>query len=156
MPVADYLAMQEHNDALFRELQLIRIRMRTPGSEDAHEPPRLVSLVERLLAQFRSQRDTQREEVARAQARGAETVDLEALAPPAAVPAARTYVDMLEEVDELCRSGELLVPPPTERVRRLRRWFVEQMAAQLLDGAPPARPYDRPGTGRGTGHSAPA
>jgi hypothetical protein len=144
VPVADYLALQEHNDALFRELQLIRIRMRTQGAEAASEPPRLVSLVDRLLAQFRRQRDTQRDEVARAQARGARTVDLDTETSPAAVPAARAYVDLLEEADEFCRSGELLVPPPPERVRWLRRWFVEQMAAQLLDGAPPARPDDLP------------
>jgi hypothetical protein len=140
VPVADYLALQEHNDALFRELQLIRIRMRTQGAESVSAPPRLVSLVDRLLAQFRIQRDTQRDEVARAQARGAETVDIDAMVPPAVVPAARGYVDLLEEADEFCRSGELLVPPPSERVRSLRRWFVEQMATQLLDGAPPARP----------------
>ncbi len=157
VPVADYLALQEHNDALFRELQLIRIRMHTQGTEGGSEPPRLISLVDRLLGQFRSQRDTQRDEVARAQARGARTVDIEIAAPPAAVPAARAYVDLLEEADEFCRSGELLVPPPPERVRWLRRWFVEQMAAQLLDGAPPARPDDRPpGAEPGAGRPAPA
>lgn len=142
VPVADYLALQEHNDALFRELQLIRIRMRTQGSESVTEPPRLVALVEPLLAQFRRQRDSQRDDVAKAQARGAATVDIEIRVSAAAVPAARAYVDLLEEADEFCRSGELLVPPPAERVRWLRRWFVEQMAAQLLDGAPPARPDD--------------
>jgi hypothetical protein len=132
VPVADYLELQEHNDALLRELQLIRIRLRTQGGESANEPPRgLPGLVDRLLGEFRGQRDTWREEVARAQASGAETVELEMEVPPAAVPAARAYVELLEEADEFCRTGALLVPPPSERVRRLRRWFVEQMAAQL-------------------------
>jgi hypothetical protein len=135
VPVADYLELQEHNDALFRELQLIRIRLRTQGGEAATEPPRgLLSLADRLLAEFRRQRDTWREEVARAQASGADTVDLELEVPPAAVPAARAYVELLEEADEFSRTGELLVPPPSGRVRRLRRWFVEQMAAQLRSG----------------------
>ncbi len=156
VPVADYLAMQEHNDALFRELQLIRIRMRTQGGEATAEPPRVVSLADRLLAQFRSQSDTLRDEVATAQARGAETVDLDAEVPPAAVPAARAYVDLLEEADEFCRSGELLLPAPPARVRWLRRWFVEQMAAQLLDGAPPARPDGGPGAEPGAARPAPA
>jgi hypothetical protein len=145
VPVADYLALQEHNDALFRELQLIRIRMRTQGGEASAEPPGLVSLADRLLSQFRSQSDTLRDEVAKAQARGAEAVDLDSEVPPSSVPAARAYVDLLEEADEFCRSGALLVPPPPERVRWLRRWFVEQMAAQLLEGAPPARPDGGPG-----------
>jgi hypothetical protein len=148
VPVTDYLAMQEHNDALFRELQLIRIRMQTQGGEGAADPPRLASLADRLLTQFRSQSDTLRDEVAKAQARGAETVDLESDGFPAAVPAARAYVDLLEEADEFCRSGELLVPPPPERVRWLRRWFLEQMAAQLLDGAAPGRPDGGPGADR--------
>jgi hypothetical protein len=156
VPVADYLAMQEHNDALFRELQLIRIRMHTQGGEGAADPPRLISLVDRLLAQFRSQSDALRDEVAAAQARGAETVDLETAGFPAAVPAARAYVDLLEEADEFCRSGELLVPPPPERVRWLRRWFLEQMAAQLLDGAPPGRPDGGPGAEPGADRPAPA
>jgi hypothetical protein len=156
VPVADYLAMQEHNDALFRELQLIRIMMHTQVGEGAADPPRLVSLVDRLLAQFRSQSDTLRDEVATAQARGAETVDLESEGFPAAVPAARAYVDLLEEADEFCRSGDLLVPPPPERVRWLRRWFLEQMAAQLLDGAAPGRPDGGPGAEPGADRPAPA
>jgi hypothetical protein len=55
------------------------------------------------------------------------------------LPAARAYVELLEEADEFCRSGALLTPPPSDRVRRLRRWFVEEMAAQL-DGAPASSP----------------
>jgi hypothetical protein len=71
----------------------------------------------------------------------------------AILPAARVYVDLLEEADQFCRSGALLMPPPSERVRRLRRWFVEEMAAQF-DGRPAShfgeggQPADGP-AGRG-------
>ncbi|HTF60912.1 MAG TPA: ATP-binding protein, partial [Actinomycetes bacterium] len=53
---------------------------------------------------------------------------------------ARSYLALLEQADELCRTGLLLTPEPPPHVKALRRWFVEQMAAQLLDGHPPTPP----------------
>jgi hypothetical protein len=38
------------------------------------------------------------------------------------------------------RTGTLLTPEPPAHVKALRRWFVDQMAAQLLDGAAPTAP----------------
>jgi anti-sigma regulatory factor (Ser/Thr protein kinase) len=137
VPVEAYLKLQEHNDALFRELELISIEL---AATDGAAPPtssRLAGLVDRLYRQFRSQRDGHRETVAAALARGERTVELQTSASPAAVPAARAYVELLEEADELCRTGELLTPPPPAHVRSLRRWFVDQMAAQLRDEAQP-------------------
>jgi hypothetical protein len=75
VPVDTYLALQEHNDALFRELELLAIEH--DDSARSQRPPRL-----------------------RAVAR----------------------------------------EPPDPRVPALRRWFVEQMAGQLLDGRPPTPP----------------
>jgi anti-sigma regulatory factor (Ser/Thr protein kinase) len=138
VPVGDYLELQAHNDALFRELQLIRIGLRTGSADAVPMPARLASLIDDLEGQFRSRRDSQREMVADAQARGEATVDMELNVSLAILPAARAYVDLLEEADQFCRSGALLTPPPSERVRRLRRWFVEEMATQL-NGAPASR-----------------
>lgn len=58
-----------------------------------------------------------------------------------AVPVARAYVALLDEMDGYCREGLLLTVPPDPRVTELRHWFVEQAAAQLLYGraaVPPA------------------
>jgi anti-sigma regulatory factor (Ser/Thr protein kinase) len=151
VPVGDYLELQAHNDALLRELQLIRIGLRTGGPDAAPMPPRLASLIDELEQDFRGRRDSQRDMVADAQARGEATVDMEVNVSPAVLPAARAYVDLLEEADGFCRTGALLTPPPSDRVRRLRRWFVEEMAAQF-DGAAPTSPGDRGGAldpGRG-------
>jgi anti-sigma regulatory factor (Ser/Thr protein kinase) len=153
VPVSAYLELQAHNDALFRELQLIRIGLRTGSADAIPMPPRLASLIDDLEEQFRGRRDSQRDMVADAQARGAPTVDMELNVSLAILPAARVYVDLLEEADQFCRSGALLMPPPSERVRRLRRWFVEEMAAQF-DGRPAShfgeggQPADGP-AGRG-------
>ena len=139
VPVETYLELQAHNDALFRELELISIELEA-GSARPAAP--LAELVDQLYRRFRGQRDSYRDVVAAAKARGQRTVDLQISAPPAAAGAALSYLDLLERADELCRAGLLLTPEPPAPVRELRRWFVEQMVAQLRDGAAPTPPGD--------------
>jgi anti-sigma regulatory factor (Ser/Thr protein kinase) len=138
VPVGGYLELQAHNDALFRELELISIELE--GDDDAEVAAPLADLVDQLYRRFRDQRDSYRDVVAVAQARGQRTVELETTLPPAAAAGGRSYLALLEQADELCRSGLLLTPEPPAHVRSLRRWFVEEMAAQLLDGASPTPP----------------
>ncbi len=139
VPVKAYLDLQQYNDALVRELELIGIGLDTAGASSAVEPERLVRLVERFGAMFRESSDEYRDLVGAADARGETTVDIEVRAARSAVSAARAYVGLLEEAEDLCRSGVLLTPPPPAHVRSLRRWFVDQLVAQL-DGAPPIPP----------------
>ncbi len=136
VPVDGYLELQAHNDALFRELELVSIELES--GEGTGTPTPLADLVDQLYRRFRGQRDSYRDVVAAAQARGEPTVALETTAAPQAAAAARSYLALLEQADELCRTGMLLTPEPPAHVKRLRRWFVDQMAAQLLDEAPPA------------------
>jgi hypothetical protein len=96
--------------------------------------------VDQLYRRFRGQRDSYRDVVAAALARGDATVELETTASPAAASGARGYLALLEQADALCRDGTLLTPEPPARVRSLRRWFVEEMAAQVLGDAPPTPP----------------
>ena len=138
MPVDGYLELQAHNDALFRELELISIELE--GDDGARVAAPLADLVDQLYRRFRGQRDSYRDMVAAAQARGEATIELESAASAAAVSGARGYVELLEQADQLCRDGLLLTPEPSARVRALRRWFVDQMAAQVLDGADPTPP----------------
>jgi anti-sigma regulatory factor (Ser/Thr protein kinase) len=135
VPVDGYLELQAHNDALFRELELVSIEL--DAGPDRGTPTPLADLVDQLYRRFRGQRDSYRDVVAAAQARGETTVDLETTATPEVAGAARSYLALLERADELCRTGLLLTPEPPAPVKRLRRWFVEEMAAQLLDGARP-------------------
>jgi anti-sigma regulatory factor (Ser/Thr protein kinase) len=141
VPVETYLDLQAHNDALFRELELISIELEA-GSARPAAP--LAELVDQLYRRFRGQRDSYRDVVAAAKARGQPTVDLQTSAPPAAAVAAQSYLDLLERADELCRAGLLLTPEPPPAVRQLRRWFVEQMVAQLRDRAAPTPPPAEP------------
>jgi anti-sigma regulatory factor (Ser/Thr protein kinase) len=138
VPVDGYLDLQAHNDALFRELELISIELE--GDDAAQVAAPLADLVDQLYRRFRGQRDSYRDVVAGAQAAGRPTVELEATAPVAAASGARSYLELLEQADELCRAGLLRTPEPSPQVKALRRWFVDQMVAQLLDGAAPAPP----------------
>lgn len=143
VPVATYLALQEHNDALHRELELVAIGQDIIPAADPGRRSRLRALARELLGpQFRDVRDSYRETVAAASARGQTTVDLETRAPAEAVAVARTYVALLDEIDDYCREGVLLTMPPDPRVTELRHWFVEQSAAQLLHGRPATPPPD--------------
>jgi len=81
--------------------------------------------------------------VAAGRARGEHTVDLETTATPASVGPAWSYLELLERSDELCRSGVLLTPEPSPAVQALRRWFVDQLAGQLLHDAAPTAPPRR-------------
>jgi anti-sigma regulatory factor (Ser/Thr protein kinase) len=132
VPVDGYLELQAHNDALFRELELVSIELEASDDTDRASP--LADLVDQLYRRFRGQRDSYRDVVAAAEARGETTVELETTASPDSVGPAWTYLELLEQTDQLCRTGVLLTPEPPAHVKALRRWFVEQMAAQLLDG----------------------
>ena len=129
VPVEGYLALQAHNDALFRELELVSIELDTGGA--VRVAPDLAELVGRLYPRYRGQRDSYRDVVAAARARGEPTVDLETRAPPSAAGPALGYLELLERADRLCRAGLLLTPEPPAEVKRLRRWFVDQLVAQL-------------------------
>jgi anti-sigma regulatory factor (Ser/Thr protein kinase) len=129
VPVDGYLALQAHNDALFRELELISIELETGAAGRVASP--VAELVDQLYWRFRGQRDSYRDAVAAAQARGQRTVDLETTASPSGASPAVGYLELLERADELCCSGVLLTPEPSAEVKALRRWFVEEMVAQL-------------------------
>jgi hypothetical protein len=138
VPVDGYLELQAHNDALFRELELVSIELE--GDDGARVAAPLADLVDQLYRRFRGQRDSYRDVVAAARARGEATVELTSAAEAADVSGARSYLELLEQADQLCRDGLLLTPEPSAQVRALRRWFVDQMAAQVLGGADPAPP----------------
>jgi len=146
VPVDGYLALQAHNDALFRELELISIELEI--GEGGRSAPPLAELVGQLYWPFRGQRDSYRDVVAAAQSRGEPTVDLETKVPPSAAGAAFGYLELLERADELCRGGVLLTPSPGPRSRTCaagswRRWSrssrMPAMASYTVNKAAVAR-----------------
>ena len=128
-----YLELQAHNDALFRELELISIELEADDGAQVAAP--LADLVDQLYRRFRGQRDSYRDVVGRpgpGRGDGRAGDDRHA----AAASGAWGYLAMLEQADELCRDGTLLTPEPSADVIALRRWFVKEMAAQVGGAAP--------------------
>ncbi len=137
VPVDAYLALQEHNDGVFRECALLA------GLDPATSsvPSDLLHLAWRLNEQFAGASNDYRDVMAAAQARGELSTDLDQTCDPAlaaeAVKAAESFLTMMEELDRFCRNQVLLAEPPSEAVVALRRWFVTEMRSQLIDGRPP-------------------
>ena len=138
VPVPVYLQLQEQNDAVLRELELLAFTADHTGHVEPS--PELVAVIERSRRYFNLTREGFRGTVFAAAERGETTIDLEGDAAVATVAPAADLVDLFEQAEELARGGELLIGPPPADVARLRRWFVEELTAQLLEGRPP-RPY---------------
>lgn len=135
VPVALHGQAAAHGDALQRELEMLR------RSDDAAEgiPHRLHQLIERMHERFGGLGDAIDDGLAAAASSGHELVDLEVPAPVEAGEACRVLSDLLDELDEFCRTGDhlLTLATPPEAIA-YRRWFLGQFTAQL-SGAPPTR-----------------
>lgn len=120
LPVGHLLQLDRHLSDLLHELQLIGSGMAS-GILDVEVPRRLANLIEELNERFASERLISRQVIEEADARGDETVTLELVLPVEAAPAVEQYRELLEQVDEYCRSGALLtlaLPPELVAVRR--------------------------------------
>ena len=133
-PLDVYQRTAEAFEGLRREFALVALR--TP--EALEVPARLLQLIEALTDEFEgasSEPDRLRDE---AISRGEHVVDeLVHHLPPAAEAACVALNGMLDEADEFCRQGEILLSlasPPEAVV--FRRWYLGEMTAQL-HGEPP-------------------
>jgi anti-sigma regulatory factor (Ser/Thr protein kinase) len=133
VPVADYLALQEQNDAIHRDVDLVLIGreegLRTDVPED------LLRLVQELRSGFGRPASIHRAAVEAAANAGQATVELEEWMPRSSVDASYEYVKLLERIEAYAGHGHLLVGRPTDGTVRLRRWFADQLAIQV-GGAP--------------------
>lgn len=138
LPVAAYLAAQEHNDALLRELRYLAEGQETPA---AAAP--LVSLGAELRTRFEEVVDL-RSQVELAQREGRRTVDIEMSLPRTAWWSLTTFVQLLDEADELCEQGQLLTVASSPGLRRFRGWYLGEVLAQLEGADPSPWPYGDP------------
>ena len=136
VPVETYLELQAHNDALFRELELISIEL------EAGSP--------RLAAPWPSWSTSSTGgsgASATATATWSPRPGPAASGPSTSTPAGRRPPPAPPRATWTCWSGPTSCaapascsPPSPCPVRELRRWFVEEMVAQLRDGATPTPP----------------
>ncbi len=131
LPLDVQTAAQQHGDELTRELVLIaeRLHQQTDGAPEL--PLRFVELVTALNARYSVFTAEQEQQLAAALAAGDSTVDLVYRVPASVGPAAASLGDILDEVDEYCREGRLLLTLATPApLVTYRRWFLDQFIEQ--------------------------
>ena len=135
IPVAVHHRSTEHQQELQREFQLILLGAE---SSDADVPQRLFDLIESLNVRYQAMTTEQSNALDEAVARGDAVIDELRYTVPADVADACISLNrMLDECDEYCRRGEILLTlaTPAEAVA-YRRWYLGEFVAQAK-GAPP-------------------
>lgn len=133
-PLDVYQRSTEAFEGLRREFALVA--MRTPEAQDV--PARLLDLIDALTNEYEGMNADADQVRDAAIERGQQLVDeLVYRMPPAAARACIALNDMLDEADEFCAQGEVLLSlaSPPEAVA-FRRWYLGEMVAQL-NGEPP-------------------
>jgi hypothetical protein len=136
LPVDVQSQAQQQTDELARELTLVAEQLKQDGGS-GELPVRFVELVSALSGRYSVFTAEQERQLTEAIAAGKRTVDLTYTVPVSAVAAAAHLGDILDEADDYCRSGKLLLtlatPPP---LVTYRKWFLAQFVDQAA-GRPP-------------------
>jgi hypothetical protein len=125
-----FLESQDHQHDLIRELQLIGL---SPSGDPQNptRPLRLAAAIADVLATYSPVRSSTREQAMAARDRGDERTTLAVPVQDGMPEALRRWLQLLEEADQLCQHGELLLLATRPQVAAFRRWYVEQITAQL-------------------------
>ena len=136
LPLAAYVASEQHNDALMREFALISRDDQAPSV-----PRQLLELVEEIQMYFGPQVSASRAQIAAAVERGDPSVDLRVRMHPRTRAFVERVVTLLDEADRFCREGDLLTLAASEEILRFRSWYLGQVLAQMDGAAPTPWPY---------------
>lgn len=119
----------EHFDGLKREFALLTIR----ADEPTAVPKRLLELVDALTDRYSGMTENTNRERDEAIERGERVLDeLTYVVPAQVADACIELSSMLDEADEFCRQGEVLLTlatPPT--VLAFRRWYLGEFVGQV-------------------------
>jgi hypothetical protein len=142
LPIDVQVQAQQHADELTRELVLVGERMHQQGGDATNAlPVRFVELVTALSHRYSMFTAEQEQQLAAAIASGAPSVDLEYTVPASVSAAAASLGDILDEADDYCRAGQLLLTLATPaRLVTYRRWFLDQFVGQAAGSAPESWP----------------
>lgn len=141
VPTDLLLAAKGHVDNLVREFALASTGARAGSTAPVPEP--FENLIETVVHRFATAREAIKRQALAAAHAGASHVRLELRMPASAAAAGEAYLQALDQADEYCRAMRLLTleSPPQHKV--FRRWYVEELVAQLRRaavGAPPVEP----------------
>jgi hypothetical protein len=128
MPLDLFTRAQEHQEGINREFALI-------NAGDWEPPARLQQLISELEEQFEAFTARPTAEREAAMQRREPTVDLRYHVPALAREAALQLGQLLDEVDDYCRRGQLLSMAMSDELVVFRRWFLAQFVDQI-EGKP--------------------
>lgn len=144
LPLDLYARAAQWQADLMREFALIII-----GEESGHAgagsdvpiPARLLKVVGEMRDRYAALTASTTQEIEEAQRRGEASADVNYSIPPDAIPPdaadeLRQLAELLDEVDEFCRSGNLLTLAAPSDVAAFRRWFLGEFARQLQGEEP--------------------
>ncbi|MCU1426159.1 MAG: hypothetical protein JWL83_159 [Actinomycetia bacterium] len=132
-PLETMRRAQQHSEEVLREFQLIAHSIE---SDDARVPKRLLELAAHSDERYAGLNPHAEDEVDAAIAEGREYVDLEVWVPPTFKDDTFEAVPVLLEVEEYCRSGQLLTLLPTDDVRAFWVWYLSEFVRQIDGEAP--------------------
>jgi hypothetical protein len=136
LPVDVQSQAQQQTDELARELTLVAEQLKQDGGS-GELPVRFVELVSTLSGRYSVFTAEQERQLTEAIAAGERTIDLTYTLPVSAVTAAAHLGDVLDEADDYCRSGKLLLTLATPApLVTYRKWFLAQFVEQAA-GHPP-------------------
>jgi hypothetical protein len=136
VPLDLYRRAQQHTGDIIRELVLMADHERASGTSDGPAG----GLARRASAQHAGRVHLEVEAepaVDAAHARGDTAVTLTYRVDDGAAASSEAWSALLDELDELCRTGELLTVPAPADVALFSKWFCAEFVAQLRDGHPP-------------------
>ncbi len=122
---------RERKDGLTREFALIA----TSLPSDA-VPARLLRLARDLRSRYGGHTMGPQEQIDNAMDRGEQSIDVAFTVPAAARHAAVELLRVLDEADDFCRSGDLLMLAAPPELVRFRQWYLGEFIRQI-DGEPP-------------------
>jgi serine phosphatase RsbU (regulator of sigma subunit)/anti-sigma regulatory factor (Ser/Thr protein kinase) len=145
VPTDLLIAAKSHVDNLVREFALAASGERSGMS--AEVVPHLRALIDTVSHRFSEARESIKRQALAALAAGAEHTRLELDLGADAADAGEDYLEALDSIDAFCRAARLLTleTPPQHRV--FRRWYVEELVAQLRaqargEPAPPPMAFE--------------
>ncbi len=140
LDLTDLHHAEAHHDELFREFALIAAAEPSPGHE---LPGQLVALVAELTTRFAGFTSGPQDELAAADERGDQQVDIAYKVPRHMDEAIVRFAELLTAADDYCRHGDLLTLAPPPEAVAFRNWYLGEFVAQSRGSDPTPWPEYR-------------
>lgn len=134
VPATMFIASQDHQRDLVRELTLMDLDVRHP-KPDRELPRTVVEFINGIHEEYDDVRSQTRDQALAALAAGAQDFTLHVPVRPDLAEALTRWLRLVEQADRLCDEGALLTLGATPEIRALRRWYAETIVWCLQ--APP-------------------